>query len=1454
MRKNWIPKRVLSVILAAALTMSPTMTAVASPVDGNASEELLSEESTSKEESSKESVSEESTTEESISKESSLEESTSKESLSEDTAVSEDAKVPMFEEVDPQEEGLEIQTENVKAEEIEEKVESTDPEEETRVIIVMEGDSVLDKGYDTKDLADNNAAMKTVDDIEAKQEKEAEKISYEALDGEPLDINYSFSILTNAISADVAYGDIKEIEKVDGVSAVYIAKEHEPMTEAKPETITSGDMVGSYNTWSNGYTGAGMRIAVIDTGIDIDHRSFDGDAFEAHLEETAEKAGKKVADYDLLDEEEIANVLPQLNAYKKMSSVTAEELYNNEKVAYAFNYVDKNLDITHDNDIQGDHGTHVSGISTANLYVKNAASETGYSKQESGVVGIAPDAQLISMKVFGTNGGAYTDDYMAGIEDAILLKADTINLSLGSSSAGESSEIEDYINEIFNKLEGTSTVVSISAGNSGRWGDETVYGVNKTANVNQDTVGSPGSYMNALTVASAVNSGLTYYYIGTEDGKHIAFMDGSEANTPFFYQLDNDEGTAGTEYPFVYLSGMGEASDYEGLDVKGKIVLVSRGAITFGEKHMNAEAAGAIGVLIYNNQPGTISMSLSGSTATIPCASITQADGQAIANIGKKVSEGVYEGTLRVYHVPETIREAADGYTMSDFSSIGVPGSLDLKPEITAPGGNVFSTTDNSCYGTMSGTSMAAPSIAGQSALLQQYIKENDLASKNDISIRTLAQSLLMSTASPLFEKNDKTGVEYSPRLQGAGLANVEDAISSPAYILVGDKDGNDGKVKAVLGDDPSKSGNYSFDFDIYNMDDEPHYYALDASVLTEQVYSEDGISYFKGTAHKLNPSVELTAENTKLLYDLNEDGKVDKKDRKLLLKIANGSADLPIVNDNFDKFDFNSDGVIDTKDVYALNKQLKGGEAVADLSCKVVEVSDSTKVNVNINLSNADREYLSAFENGMYVDGFVYVNGAVSMSVPFLAFYGSWIDSPMFEDYDFGEAWHNEEYAKSATTYTGAARTNFLSYYPLGSENENYYVSNYFTEDEEYIADRNALSSNSMLGSQYFSLIRNASRFITTISDRNTGEKYFEQIDKNKEAAFYVASKGRWYNDVDNVVLDWKGTDANGNALPDGTEVEVSVLAIPAYYDDVEDVESLKSDSTYFSTPITIDNTKPVLTDAVKGENGKYDLTVYDNRYTASVLVIDKDKSTILASYSVNQDTKDKDMVVSIDAPEDVFYVQVVDYALNSSVYRFNNTGHADTKLVSELSVDKDDVTVEVNDSVKVNATVGPNWLAEGYDEVVWSSEDESVATVKDGTIYGVSEGSTTVTVTTVAKDKKGNNLKASVKVTVVGSTEENDETNKSEKEDKLKEKSSEKEADVLKDEVNEGKSLVKEEVKEDTETENIEAEETSKEESGEAKKDSSAESEASENNVSEEEASTSEVTEDHLGGENDD
>ena len=110
---------------------------------------------------------------------------------------------------------------------------------------------------------------------------------------------------------------------------------------------TSDKMIGSSAAWAAGYTGAGSRIAIIDTGADVDHPSLDPDALKYALQGSNATI---MTEADLTDE-----VLNQLNAYTRKAGLTAADFYVNEKIPFGFNYVDADTDITHDNDTQGDH-------------------------------------------------------------------------------------------------------------------------------------------------------------------------------------------------------------------------------------------------------------------------------------------------------------------------------------------------------------------------------------------------------------------------------------------------------------------------------------------------------------------------------------------------------------------------------------------------------------------------------------------------------------------------------------------------------------------------------------------------------------------------------------------------------------------------------------------------------------------------------------------------------------------------------------------------------------------------------------------------------------------------------------------------------------------------------------------------------------------------------------------
>ena len=367
-------------------------------------------------------------------------------------------------------------------------------DEEVHVIILFEQKSLAKKGFSTKDLLENEKAASYSSSLKKQQLSLVDRIEREALGGEKLEIRYQFTVAVNGVATVVPYGRIEQILAVDGVADVYLEERYELDETVQPDTATAGEMVGSYSAWADGYTGAGSRIAIIDTGLDLSHPSFSEGGYYYSLGISAASFGKKISDYNLLTKEEIKKALPNLSISADKNPPKADDLYRNAKVPFAYNYVDDGLDVSHDaeGDSNGDHGTHVAGIAAANRYVPHydADGDLYYDKQELGVTGVAPDAQLVVMKVFGVGGGAYSSDYMAAIEDAIWLNCDSVNLSLGSAAVGFTTPGEAYFDNVMDSLDETDTVVCMSAGNSGNWAEDSVNGLLFAEDSNTGRVGS----------------------------------------------------------------------------------------------------------------------------------------------------------------------------------------------------------------------------------------------------------------------------------------------------------------------------------------------------------------------------------------------------------------------------------------------------------------------------------------------------------------------------------------------------------------------------------------------------------------------------------------------------------------------------------------------------------------------------------------------------------------------------------------------------------------------------------------------------------------------------------------------------------------------------------------------------------------------------------------------------
>ncbi len=168
----------------------------------------------------------------------------------------------------------------------------------------------------------------------------------------------------------------------------------------------------------------------------------------------------------------------------------------------------------------------------------------------------------------------------------------------------------------------------------------------------------------------------------------------------------------------------------------------------------------------------------------------------------------------------------------SSFSSWGATPELKLKPEVAAPGGDVYSTITKGQYGYKSGTSMATPHIAGISAMVKERIaSDSRFDALSDSEKADVVTQLVMSTAVPVTDEGSE--VYSSPRKQGSGLVNAKAALSSEVFAQVIGAE-NDSRPKAELGS--SAEGAWDFEIQLRNLGAEAHAFKVDVSALSEQI------------------------------------------------------------------------------------------------------------------------------------------------------------------------------------------------------------------------------------------------------------------------------------------------------------------------------------------------------------------------------------------------------------------------------------------------------------------------------------------------------------------------------------------------------------------------------------------------------------------------------------------
>ncbi|MEI4329661.1 S8 family serine peptidase [Streptococcus suis] len=549
--------------------------------------------------------------------------------------------------------------------------------------------------------------------------------------------------------------------------------------EAKPQNIDSNTIITVPKVWDSGYKGEGTVVAIIDSGLDVDH-----DVLHISDLSTAKYKSEK-----------------EIEAAKEAAGITYGEWFN-DKVVFGYNYVDVNTVLKEED--KRSHGMHVTSIATGNP-TQPVAGQLMY--------GVAPEAQVMFMRVFSdlkaTTGAAL---YVKAIEDAVKLGADSINLSLGGAN-GSVVNMNENVTAAIEAARRAGVSVVIAAGNDGTFGsghsnpsaDYPDYGL----------VGAPSTARDAISVAS---------YNNTTVGSKVINIIGLENNADLNYgksSFDNPEKSPvpfeiGKEYEYVY-AGIGQASDFDGLDLTGKLALIKRGTITFSEKIANATAAGAVGVVIFNSRPGeaNVSMQLDDTAIAIPSVFIPLEFGEALVANSYKIA----------FNNETDIRPNPEAGLLSDFSSWGLSADGELKPDLAAPGGAIYAAINDNDYANMQGTSMASPHVAGAAVLVKQYLQAT-YPTKSPQEIEALVKHLLMSTAKA--HVNKETTAYTSPRQQGAGIIDTAAAISTGLYLT-----GEDGYGSITLG---NVEDTFSFTVTLHNITNEDKTLNYSTQLTTDTV------------------------------------------------------------------------------------------------------------------------------------------------------------------------------------------------------------------------------------------------------------------------------------------------------------------------------------------------------------------------------------------------------------------------------------------------------------------------------------------------------------------------------------------------------------------------------------------------------------------------------------------
>ncbi|MBB3169540.1 S8 family serine peptidase [Simiduia aestuariiviva] len=526
----------------------------------------------------------------------------------------------------------------------------------------------------------------------------------------------SFTAGVNGSKWIVERSDLAAIQSLVGVKRVMRVPHHKLMNSV------SVPWVGGTDAWALGFSGAGKKIAVIDTGVDYMHQNFGGDGDYAGNDPAVIEPGtfptaKVTRGYDFAGANYHAGGTPE----QRIPQPDPDPM-----------------------DYNG-HGTHVAGSAAGN----GVDGKVG--------AGVAKDAEIWALKVFGDVAGstALTVDAIEYALDpngdgSVDDRADVINMSLGSDFGHP----DDPSSVAADNAANMGVVVVVAAGNSGN-GVPYVHGApaagKKTIAVAATVAGGANEF--AIKIDSDLVGG---DYNAAYSGISPALVDGSPISGP------------------LEIASPLNACAPLANDMTGKVAFLKRGSCAFTTKLQNALAAGASGAVVFNNVPGA-PIIMGGSPVNLHAAMISLADGTTIhdAMTGGDMPVGVLDANN---YVPFPDNDD----TLAGFSSRGPNnGASDFKPDLAAPGVGISSARTQSGDGavSLSGTSMATPHVAGAAAVLLQRFPNLE---------PDAIKAMLQNSSHPANAQGPGSNTPYPLTLQGTGVINVATAAQLTSLAMPG--------------------------------------------------------------------------------------------------------------------------------------------------------------------------------------------------------------------------------------------------------------------------------------------------------------------------------------------------------------------------------------------------------------------------------------------------------------------------------------------------------------------------------------------------------------------------------------------------------------------------------------------------------------------------------------------